>query len=215
MNKPWICFFSQTGTEIVDLVERLGRLPDRIITNERPENLRQINKQILSWGNIEEILYYTPNKPTVEDYERLLSKFDNPVITLHGWLRVIPPELCEKYTMFNGHPGLITDYPELKGKDPQVRAFADINKYKVIGSVIHRVTEEIDGGEVVVIAEQAVEGSPLKINSIDGMFNVCTALSLITWLSFFRNSDIILETELNYDGTFKNDRENCIPIYCK
>ena len=59
MNKPWIAFFSQTGTEIVDLVEKLGRLPDRIITNERPEHLRQINKQILTWGNIRDFILYS------------------------------------------------------------------------------------------------------------------------------------------------------------
>ena len=88
------------------------------------------------------------------------------------------------------------------------------NQEPSTGFIIQRLTEEIDGGEVVVVSEQAVEDSPLKINSIDGMFNVCTALSLISWLYFFRNSDIILETVLNYDGTFKNDRENNIPIYC-
>ena len=181
MNKPWIAFFSQTGTEIVDLVERLGRLPDRIITNERPEHLRKINKQILSWGNIEEILYYTPNKPTVEDYERLLSKFDNPVITLHGWLRVMPPELCEKYNIFNGHPGLIVDYPELKGKDPQVRTWEGMKegKYTTAGCVIHKVTAGVDEGKVLSFERF----STWDIGTLDDLFDTLRDRSLYLWIN--------------------------------
>jgi len=184
MNKPWIAFFSQTGTEIVDLVESLGRLPDRIITNERPEELRQINKQILSWGNIEEILYYTPNKPTVEDYERLISKFDNPVITLHGWLRVIPPELCEKYNIFNGHPGLITEYPELKGKDPQVRTFEGIKKdiYPTAGCVIHKVTAGVDEGKVLSFERFAT----WDIATLDELFDTLRDRSLYLWVNLLK-----------------------------
>jgi folate-dependent phosphoribosylglycinamide formyltransferase PurN len=211
VSQKWIAFFSQTGSEIISLIKK-GYKPDLIVTDNKESY--DLRKEFFKCSNIE--FWYRPlPKSTnykVLYYDEILHRDD--VITLHGWLNIVPAETCMTYTIYNGHPGHIVDYPELKGKDPQVRAFADIDKFKVIGSVIHRVTEEIDGGEVVVIAEQAVKDSPLKINSIDGMFNVCTALSLISWLSFFRNSDIILETELNYDGTFKNDRENCIPIYC-
>jgi folate-dependent phosphoribosylglycinamide formyltransferase PurN len=211
VSQKWIAFFSQTGSEIISLIKK-GYKPDLIVTDNKESY--DLRKEFFKCSNIE--FWYRPlPKSTnykVLYYDEILHRDD--VITLHGWLNIVPAETCMTYTIYNGHPGHIVDYPELKGKDPQVRAFADIDKFKVIGSVIHRVTEEIDGGEVVVIAEQAVKDSPLKINSIDGMFNVCTSLSLISWLSFFRNSDIILETELNYDGTFKNDRENCIPIYC-
>ena len=212
VSQKWVAFFSQTGSEIISLIKK-GYKPDLIVTDNKESY--DLRKEFFKCSNIE--FWYRPlPKSTnykVLYYDEILHRDD--VITLHGWLNIVPAETCMTYTIYNGHPGHIVDYPELKGKDPQVRAFADIDKFKVIGSVIHRVTEEIDGGEVVVVSEQAVEGSPLKINSIDGMFNVCTSLSLISWLSFFRNSDIILETELNYDGTFKNDRENCIPIYCK
>ncbi len=46
MNKPWIAFFSQTGTEIVDTAKSLNRWPDLIITNKRPEHLRTINPEL-------------------------------------------------------------------------------------------------------------------------------------------------------------------------
>ena len=67
MDNKWIAFFSQTGTEIVDIAESLQRWPDKIITNERPEHLRKINTKLLD----KEVIYL-PNKPTVQDYEKVL-----------------------------------------------------------------------------------------------------------------------------------------------
>ena len=43
MDRPWIAFFSQTGSEIVDIIDKLGRKPSQIITNYRPDDLRQVN----------------------------------------------------------------------------------------------------------------------------------------------------------------------------
>lgn len=144
VRRPWVTFFSQTGSEIADLSEKLGRWPDLIITNQRPENLRTIDKRIEKHGFIT-----TKNKPTTDDLELLLNNFNNPFITLHGWLRIMPPEICSKYTIFNGHPGLITKYPELKGKDPQIRAF--LGDYPQIGGVLHRVTKGVDEGAIIAV----------------------------------------------------------------
>ena len=47
MKRPWIAFFSQTGSEIVDISKSLKRWPDVIVTNERPARLRTINAEIL------------------------------------------------------------------------------------------------------------------------------------------------------------------------
>ena len=59
----WITFFSQTGSEIADISESLGRWPDVIVTNERPEHLRTVDPRIVKQG------YFTwGNKPTEEDY---------------------------------------------------------------------------------------------------------------------------------------------------
>ena len=113
----WIAFFSQTGSEIADISEALGQAPDVIITNDRPEHLRTIDERIEKQG------YFTwANKPTEEDYISLLEAYPDAVVTLHGWLRIVPPYVCERSNIYNGHPGLITKYPELKGKDPQEKA---------------------------------------------------------------------------------------------
>ena len=138
----WITFFSQTGKEIADIAESIGRWPDRIYTNDRPEDLRTVDPRIVEKG-----FYTLPNKPTLEDYEEFLVYFPEATITLHGWLRIIPGYVTEGVNLFNGHPGLITKYSDLKGKDPQIRAFT--KDYATIGSVVHKVTPIVDDGEIL------------------------------------------------------------------
>ena len=210
VGNKWVAFFSQTGSEIVSLI-KLGYKPDLVVTDNKESYKKQ--KNFFKYNNIE--FWYRPLPKSadykVRYYEEILHTSD--VVTLHGWLNIVPAKTCKSYTIYNGHPGHIVNYPELKGKDPQERVFKNLKKYDTVGCVIHRVTEEVDGGEVVVLAEQSTNTN-IKIHSQDAMFGICSSLSFISWEHFFRNSDIILEMELNYDGTFKNDRENRIPIYC-
>lgn len=167
--RPWIVFFSQSGKEIVDIATKLERWPDLIITNNRPVSKRTIDTRITNYKVL-------GNKPIEKDYE-ILEGFINPVITLHGWLRVVPPSICNKYEIYNGHPGLITQYEELKGKDPQIKAFE--GKYPTIGSVIHNVTDGIDEGEVIIDGCISAENLDLE-----NTFLKLREVSLILWLKF-------------------------------
>tara|TARA_B100000212_G_scaffold209157_1_gene157890 strand:- start:3182 stop:3688 length:507 start_codon:yes stop_codon:yes gene_type:complete len=164
--------FSQTGAEIADIAESLGRWPDLIITNKRPNHLRTIDSRIVEYGYTE-----LPNIPTLEDIENVLE--DNAIITLHGWLRIMPPDICEKYSIYNGHPGLITKYPELKGKDPQVRTFE--GKYPVAGAVIHKVVAGVDEGKVIM--EEKFNAINL---SLDELFRILRDRSLYMWTNFLK-----------------------------
>lgn len=172
MANKWITFFSQTGAEIADLSESIGRWPDLIITNKRPDHLRTIDPRIVEYGYTE-----IPNKPTVEDYDAILQ--DNAVITLHGWLRIMPPVICNKYLIFNGHPGLITKYPELKGKDPQVKAHK--LGHEVAGAVIHKVTAGVDEGKVIM--EEYFNATQLDL---DGLFRILRDRSLYMWSNLLK-----------------------------
>ena len=141
-NKKWAALFSHTGSEIVNISNRLKRTPDLIITNNTPGS-DHIHEGIRD--NI-----YTQKKPSVEDYRNVLEDAD--IVTLHGWMRIVPPEICREYDIYNLHPGLITMYPELKGADPQTRvAEHDDDRYKRIGCVIHKVVPEVDAGEILLV----------------------------------------------------------------
>lgn len=139
----WIALFSHTGNEIQQLSDRLGVKPDKVITNQDPNN-NDINKRLLKEQN----MYYTRNKPTSSDYNRMFSRGD--FVTLHGWMRIIPEDVCNEAEIYNLHPGLITQYPELKGADPQDRVFSGDMEYADVGCVLHKVTPVVDDGEVVM-----------------------------------------------------------------
>lgn len=174
MDRPWIAFFSQTGGEIADIANSIGRWPDVIITNERPEHLRTIDERIEKQG------YFTwANKPSEEDYISQFEKYSNPLVTLHGWLRIVPPYVCERTEIYNGHPGLITEYPELKGKDPQEKAFN--LKHEQIGCVLHRVTAGVDEGRI--IAEERTNAWKLEL---DDIFRILKDRSLYLWTDFLK-----------------------------
>ena len=176
MIRPWIAFFSQTGSEIVDIAKSLKRWPDVIVTNERPADLRTINPEILE----QDLLITTSNKPSAEELLEILAYYNDPIVTLHGWLRIMPASICESFNIFNGHPGLITEYPELKGKDPQIRAFE--GKYPIMGCVLHKVTAGVDEGRI--IAEE-------RFNAFDiteeEMWKVTRDRSLYLWCQFLKN----------------------------
>ena len=172
MANKWITFFSQTGAEIADLSESIGRWPDLIITNQRPDHLRTIDPRIVEYGYTE-----VPNKPTADDLDAVLQ--DNAVITLHGWLRIMPPVICDKYLIFNGHPGLITKYPELKGKDPQVKAHK--LGHEVAGAVIHKVTAGVDEGRIIM--EEYFNATQLDL---DELFRILRDRSLYMWSNLLK-----------------------------
>ena len=173
-TRQWIAFFSQTGSEIVQVSKALGRWPDMIITNRRPADARTISEEIPK-----DRLYYTSNKPEAYEYIHYLRQVVNPLITLHGWLRVLPEDTCSKFEIYNGHPGLITKYPELKGKDPQIRAFT--GDYNTGGCVIHKVTAEVDEGEILMEREVGI-----RLLDLDGTFRKLHQTSVDMWIEFLR-----------------------------
>ena len=99
---------------------------------------------------------------------------------MHGWLRIVPEYVCERSRIYNGHPGLITKYPELKGKDPQIRAFE--GKYKTAGAVLHKVSGGVDEGEVILSREFNTSGLDL-----DDLFRILRDKALSMWYILLKN----------------------------
>jgi folate-dependent phosphoribosylglycinamide formyltransferase PurN len=178
-DRPWMAFFSQSGQELHNIISFFNRKPDAIITNRQDDIgvfmplLLEKEKGAVNWISL-------PKKPNVKDYKTALEKFNDPVITLHGYLRVIPEDICDSYEIYNLHPGLITEYPELKGKDPQERAIK--SKYEKIGCVIHRVIPEIDCGEVIMA--NSIDTANLDEET---QYNNLRALATVMWYDFFNN----------------------------
>ena len=174
----WIALFSQTGQEIIDISEQIQRTPDLIISNNHPSKVNNILKGVqYRW-----LPTFSKESKTLDILDEVVNDIDNTIITLNGWLRIVPPDKCSKYNIYNGHPGLITRYPELKGKDPQQRAWDDLHKYYKIGSVVHKVVEEVDAGDVETVSE----ASTASILTIDDTYDALRRTSLEAWYSFLK-----------------------------
>jgi len=155
------------------------RKPDAIITNRQDDNgLFDPLKKEKDQGKLNWIVL--PKNPELKDYKKALESFKEPVITLHGYLRILPKDICKKYEIYNLHPGLITEYPELKGNDPQIIAIEA--GHPRVGCVIHRVIPEVDEGEIILsnaINTLTVPKERISLN--------LRSLATVMWYEFFNN----------------------------
>ena len=182
----WIAFFSQTGSEIVNISKAINRWPDVIVTNKH--TAEGVNKDLLSIVESTINRYITlPKRPTETDYLKVADILgysildekwqDEVLITLHGYLRILPPDFTKSSTIYNGHPGLITKHPNLKGMDPQKKAWNE--NHIRIGCVIHKVIPELDSGEVV--AEKMIHNN---FESFIDMLDALHVASSELWINF-------------------------------
>lgn len=151
----WLAMFSQTGSEICNLSERLGRWPDMILTNNHDKE---------SWHpGIQKAIapVYVSKHMDLMDIVNIYDP-NNSLITLHGYLRILPAYIANKYNIINGHPGDIINFPELKGKNPQAKALE--LGLSTTGVVLHKVTPEVDDGEIVKYAN--VKIADRELNSL-------------------------------------------------
>jgi len=185
-NLIWKTFFSQSGSEIYEISKNIGRFPDAIITNKSFEELDKINPDLLE--KCFDRFVFLPKKPTVEEYREAIRNAD--VITLHGYLRIIPPQICGRFKIYNGHPGLITKFPELKGKDPQAKVwYKHFEKpYKLHGHVIHEVIPEVDAGRIVSEKEFFSNNIYNEFNSLEDYIKRLHKLAIENWVGFMCKS---------------------------
>jgi folate-dependent phosphoribosylglycinamide formyltransferase PurN len=178
--KQWIACSSQTGTEILNISKALNYFPDIFVTNNKLKNL---NSGILNYySNCEnKTLIQIDVKIDSSVYDNIFSTANNPIITLNGWLKIVPPDICDKYTIYNGHPGLISQYPELKGKDPVERVWENREKYDKFGSVIHRVTAEVDEGKILLS-----DSKKLNVENFKELDTLQRSISLNLWIKFLK-----------------------------
>jgi len=179
MNKKWIALSSQTGSEILNISRRIDYFPDILVTNNNLENL---NEDLFKYYRESEdkLLLKVDVKIKSNHYDKIFSEFKNPIITLNGWLKIVPPDICKKYKIYNGHPGLISEFSELKGKDPVQRVWAD-KTYKKFGSVIHLVTAEVDDGKILM-----EDSGDFNFDTFEEFDSAQRKLSLNLWINFLK-----------------------------
>jgi len=172
-------FISQSGSEIKAISEQLGIMPKILITN----NKSKMNIEVIEYFKkhnceIREIPFNPSNAHFCQE-----DILNSDLITLHGFLRIIPKDFIDifKGDIFNGHPALISKYPELKGLNKQEDAYYHKDKYPIIGSVVHRVTAILDDGEIVKESDRIND-----VESLDDAYNKLRETSLASWILFLK-----------------------------
>lgn len=175
-NPIWIALFSQTGTELKELENSLGVSPTIVMTNSKvfEKTGHSFTRSTFWKKSHDEIVHWLSHSYNNETLSRVF-------ITLHGYLRILPPDICQRYEIYNGHPAFIPLYPELKGKDPQIRTWQNSSKYPIIGSVVHRCVAEVDAGEVVSCVSYSN-----RVESEDEIFCQLKISSFEAWKWFLR-----------------------------
>jgi len=163
----WVALFSNSGNELAAVCNKLGIKPD----------VMYCDKERVDWH------------PDISDDTILMSHVDvikalsilpkNTLVTLHGYLRLIPSNAISN-NMYNVHPGDIVKYPELKGIHPQAKALS--LKLPSTGVVIHKVTEEVDDGEIVASATYSIAENETEFSLINNLRD----LSIDLWCDFLR-----------------------------
>jgi len=78
---------------------------------------------------------------------KLLKKYNIDIICLAGFMKILSADFIKKFSkpILNIHPSLL---PKYKGLNTHERAIK--NKEKFAGASIHKVTEKLDSGKVIL-----------------------------------------------------------------
>lgn len=179
----WVALFSQSGSEIARLASNLGTCPDMTITT---------NFNCDTWNEAIHLLPRVAIMKSNDIHSMLENRNERLLITMHGYLRILPGSVCDKHLVFNGHPGDIIKYPQLKGKDPQKKAVE--LKLSSTGYVIHQATEELDGGDIFRFARVGL--SP--VSTEEDVCNLLRDVGVRLWCDFM--TDILWDLRQTRGG---------------
>lgn len=174
----WVALFSQTGSEIAGLSNYLGWIPDAIFTNNTDQTTYSESLKMVAQNTT--LGVFKPEQIN-EILPEFFSREHDTIVTLHGYLRILPERVCTMCDVYNGHPALINFYPELKGKDPQERTWENKEKYHLVGSVVHQVIPTVDEGSVLYHESYPSN----RVKSKDQLYFTLKSTSLTAWQKFF------------------------------
>ena len=102
-------------------------------------------------ANIHTLALDAADYPDRNDYDRalrgLIDRFEPDLVALAGFMRILTPAFVQHYRgrLINIHPSLL---PEFRGLNTHQRALDQgVDEH---GASVHFVTEELDGGPVIV-----------------------------------------------------------------
>jgi phosphoribosylglycinamide formyltransferase 1 len=155
---------SSRGTTFSGLLEaqKRGRIPNveftLFLTDKKDSGaLKKAKEAGLKWT---EVLVPDSNQ-TREEYDRellnILREAQPDFVLLAGWMRILSSVYCDQYgeKTLNVHPSLLPLFAGLQDEAIYEKVLEQEEKYT--GCTIHRVSPEVDGGEIVLQRKVLVE----------------------------------------------------------
>ena len=106
----WVAFFSQTGSEIVNISRAIDKWPDLVVTNKQDDKTTHV--ELVQRVRLENTKLITlPKWPKEIDYTRADDELNYSIlnkewkkdvfVTLHGYIRVLPPDFTRSVSNTN------------------------------------------------------------------------------------------------------------------
>ena len=140
--------FSGQGSNLAYLIEHLPRYDIEIsvaLTNNPEAGGIQYAYQAGISVEIIDSKSYTHREDFDKEMVEILGKYPIDLTVLAGFMRILTPVFTSQIEAINLHPSLL---PRHKGLHAIERSYGD--EYTHGGVTVHRVTSELDGGEVVL-----------------------------------------------------------------
>lgn len=175
-------FSSRTGSDAIYVFEALksNQIQGHTLEDVGQVVSNNINSPLAKYCYENGINFHLiPKRPELRNYDELGIPGDDTIL-LMGYLRVLPAEFCHLHPdTYNLHPADILLFPQLKGLDPQKRAFEA--GHSKVGCTIHHVVPEVDAGEISM-----VRNVYNTFNSLDEMYVSLGSLAKEMWVDFLK-----------------------------
>lgn len=134
-------FISGGGSTLQSLLEMHHQIDIRLVVSNRKSAVG-----LLKAKRFGKTTHLFSKESNFFDLHQVLKKHNIEQIILAGFMKILPADFVNLWRnrMINIHPSLLPKYPGLNSAE---RAWHDNN---TIGVSLHRVTEEMDAGEVLL-----------------------------------------------------------------
>ena len=155
---PIVVLISGRGSNLQSIIEQAaaGELPVdiRAVISNRPDaaGLERARAAGIETAVVDHRDY--PDRAAFDAaLARCIDRYEPGAVALAGFMRILTPDFVRHYRgrLLNIHPSLL---PAYRGLDTHRRALADGARRH--GASVHFVTEELDGGPVILQAEVPV-----------------------------------------------------------
>ena len=155
---PIVILISGRGSNLQAIIDRTtaGELPVEIraVISNRPdaaglENARQAGLET----RVIDHTGYADRQAFDQALQACIDSYQPGLVVLAGFMRILTPGFVEHYRgrMLNIHPSLLPDFPGLNTHQRALDA-----GHREVGASVHFVTEDTDGGPVLMQARVAV-----------------------------------------------------------